>query len=314
MAGPAANSELVLYEFLNVITRVSFWRLNPEYGELTMEHQDTILPVPQCLEQTLKRVHPAQGAPRRRGRVPRQDDAAARGAEGALRARRRGCRRGSRPSRSTRTRRWASRSGSTLQALNVIGTFTCTQGSDIVGDDRVGTEFKCRLSVPQAKAAFVNAQKETGGAVEDVSLDFDELLECIARCGVDKYRHDVKEYSFDVMTNQFNQANAGSGDKTLDLAEFLQMVPHIAFWRQNPEHGLQVPTAQRQSPAHVPARPPARAHLPLPRSLHPSSPRSLRSRRCLTRPNACRPPPNRRTPRTSSRPSPSPSASKQPSL
>merc|ERR1719305_1562420 len=65
---------------------------------------------------------------------------------------------------------------STLQALNVIGTFTCTQGSDIVGDDRVGTEFKCRLSVPQAKAAFVNAQKETGGAVEDVSLDFDELL------------------------------------------------------------------------------------------------------------------------------------------
>ena len=65
---------------------------------------------------------------------------------------------------------------STLQALNVLGTFTCTQGSDIVGDDRVGTEFKCRLSVPQAKAAFVNAQKETGGAVEDVSLDFDELL------------------------------------------------------------------------------------------------------------------------------------------
>ena len=77
---------------------------------------------------------------------------------------------------------------STLQALNVIGTFTCTQGSDIVGDDRVGTEFKCRLSVPQAKAAFVNAQKESGGALEDTSLDFDELLECIARCGADKYR------------------------------------------------------------------------------------------------------------------------------
>ena len=77
---------------------------------------------------------------------------------------------------------------STLQALNVIGTFTCTQGSDIVGDDRVGTEFKSRLSVPQAKSAFVNSQRETGGAVEDTTLDFDELLECIARCGVDKYR------------------------------------------------------------------------------------------------------------------------------
>ena len=77
---------------------------------------------------------------------------------------------------------------STLEALNVLGTFTCLQGSDIVGDDRIGTEFKCRLSVPQAKAAFVNAQKETGGAVEDVSLDFEELLEAIARCGCDKYR------------------------------------------------------------------------------------------------------------------------------
>ena len=77
---------------------------------------------------------------------------------------------------------------STLEALNVIGTFTCTQGSDIVGDDRVGTEFKCRLSVPQAKAAFVNSQKESGGAVEDTTLDFEELLECIARCGNDKYR------------------------------------------------------------------------------------------------------------------------------
>ena len=65
---------------------------------------------------------------------------------------------------------------STLQALNVIGTFTCTQGSDIVGDDRVGTEFKCRLSVPQVKSGFVNAQKESGNAVEDVTLDFDETL------------------------------------------------------------------------------------------------------------------------------------------
>ena len=35
---------------------------------------------------------------------------------------------------------------STLQALNVIGTFTCTQ-TDIVGDDRVGTEFKVLAAV-----------------------------------------------------------------------------------------------------------------------------------------------------------------------
>ena len=54
LAGPAADSELELPEFLGLLVRCAFWRLNPEYGELTMEHQDTLLPVPQCLEQTLR--------------------------------------------------------------------------------------------------------------------------------------------------------------------------------------------------------------------------------------------------------------------
>merc|ERR1740138_1840426 len=54
MAGPAANHELLPHEFLNVIVRVAFHRLNPEFGELTMEHQETILPVPQALETTLR--------------------------------------------------------------------------------------------------------------------------------------------------------------------------------------------------------------------------------------------------------------------
>ena len=53
LAGPKADDELELPEFLACITRVAFHRLNPEYGELIMEHQETILPVPQCLERTL---------------------------------------------------------------------------------------------------------------------------------------------------------------------------------------------------------------------------------------------------------------------
>ena len=48
--------------------------------------------------------------------------------------------------------------------------------------------LRCRLSLPQAKAAFVCAQCETGDQLADTTLDFDELLECIARCGIDKYR------------------------------------------------------------------------------------------------------------------------------
>jgi hypothetical protein len=188
LAGPAANSELVLYEFLNVITRVSFHRLNPEYGELTMEHQDTLLPVPQCLDRTLRecilpKAH-RDDAAEFRAKAMQQPEVQAALQEGRQRLQSWYATIPLDDNQKVGITQWVS----TLQALNVIGTFTCTQGSDIVGDDRVGTEFKCRLSVPQAKAAFVNAQKETGGSVEDCSLDFDELLECIARCGVDKYR------------------------------------------------------------------------------------------------------------------------------
>ena len=188
LAGPAANSELVLYEFLNVITRVSFGRINPEYGELTMEHQDTIYPVPFCLEKTLReailpKAH-RDDAAEFRAKTMQMPEVQAALAEGRPRLQAWYATIPLDDNQKVGINQWVS----TLQALNVIGTFTCTQGSDIVGDDRVGTEFKCRLSVPQAKAAFVNAQKETGGAVDDTTLDFDELLECIARCGCDKYR------------------------------------------------------------------------------------------------------------------------------
>ena len=47
-AGPAPNKHLNLPEFLNVILRISFWRLNPEFGELLKEHGDVFTPVPQA--------------------------------------------------------------------------------------------------------------------------------------------------------------------------------------------------------------------------------------------------------------------------
>merc|ERR1719313_84363 len=153
-----------------------------------MEHQDTILPVPQALERTLKenilpKAH-RDDAAEFRAKAMQQPEVQAALSEGRSRLQAWYATIPLDDNQKVGITQWVS----TLQALNVIGTFTCTQGSDIVGDDRVGTEFKCRLSVPQAKAAFVNAQKETGSGIDDVSLDFDELLECIARCGVDKYR------------------------------------------------------------------------------------------------------------------------------
>merc|ERR1719181_1756718 len=52
-AGPAADAELELHEFLGLLVRCCFWRLNPEYGEVTMEYQSEILPVPQRLRVAL---------------------------------------------------------------------------------------------------------------------------------------------------------------------------------------------------------------------------------------------------------------------
>ena len=171
-----------------MITRVSFYRLNPEFGELTMEHQDSILPVPQCLEKALKeRILPnahRDDAAEFRTNVMQLPEVQQALSEGRPRLQAWFATIPLDENQKVGISQWVS----ALTALNVLGTFTCLQGSDIVGDDRVGTEFKSRLSVPQSKSAFINAQKETGGAVEDVTLDFDELLECISRCGAFKYR------------------------------------------------------------------------------------------------------------------------------
>ena len=55
------------------------------------------------------------------------------------------------------------------------------------------------LSLPQAKFAFLNSQSvdQIGAGVasdnsDSTTLDWDEFLECVARCGVDKYKR-VKE-------------------------------------------------------------------------------------------------------------------------
>ena len=52
-----------------------------------------------------------------------------------------------------------------LEALQGIGTFCCERTSDMVGDDRAGDMLRSRLSLPQAKASFVLAQRETGDKV-----------------------------------------------------------------------------------------------------------------------------------------------------
>ena len=83
-------------------------------------------------------------------------------------------------------------SGANVKAL--VGDATVRRGSDITGDVRCKEWHTCRLSTLEAKMAFLHSQsleKMTAGnaTIGDAQacLEFDEFLECIARCAAAKY-------------------------------------------------------------------------------------------------------------------------------
>jgi hypothetical protein len=164
-----------------------------------MEHQDTLLPVPQCLEQTLRecllpKAHRDDTGTFRETTLARRDvQAVLTAAAMKLETWYRNLPRDR--NRKVNVTCWLAE----LQLRKALGTWTVEQGSDIVGDDRVGTLFSCRLSEVQAKLAFTYAQRDADGKllphdinrgkeIEDVSLDLEELQEALARCAVFKYQ------------------------------------------------------------------------------------------------------------------------------
>ena len=75
-----------------------------------------------------------------------------------------------------------------------VGDCTVSRESDITGDERCKEKFTCRLSTIEAKYAFLNSQSleqmaagEAGDTDAMATLDFDEFIECLARCARDKY-------------------------------------------------------------------------------------------------------------------------------
>ena len=76
----------------------------------------------------------------------------------------------------------------------LIGDFTVKRESEITGDERTRERFSCRLTLLEAKFAFLNSQDlnqmKAGDAENDdamATLDLKEFTECICRCGRDKY-------------------------------------------------------------------------------------------------------------------------------
>ena len=55
------DKELVLYEFLSVLVRISFWRANPFLGIIKL--QGTVTPLPDCLQVKMHELYPSTPAP-----------------------------------------------------------------------------------------------------------------------------------------------------------------------------------------------------------------------------------------------------------
>ena len=76
----------------------------------------------------------------------------------------------------------------------LVGDYQVHRESQITGDDRCKEVFKCRLTLLEVKFAFLNSQgmeqMKAGDATDDdamACLDFEEFLECLCRCGRDKF-------------------------------------------------------------------------------------------------------------------------------
>ena len=195
------DSELVLHEFLNLLVRISFQRANPTFGNYGNKRE--LVPLPGCLEKMLEEdVCPrAKRETSAQFREATMQDPAVLSVITEYR---------------DRLHEWYTRvtSDDTREAVissklgfqqwlricdqqDLVGAWTVRQESDITGDPAGrDVEHRFTLSIPQVKLAFMDSQHQHPGrhgvapaSATDamVELDFDEFVECVARCGIDKY-------------------------------------------------------------------------------------------------------------------------------
>ena len=197
------DQELVLYEFVALLVRISFWRSNPYFGLHKLATK--LVPFPDCLIVMLDEcVLP--NAKRDDSLVFREKLQNDKKLLDAL------------ESYDARLRKWWDKQTQSTflregerkilyqewqdllknrhdPGQNLVGQWQVHQESEITGDERCKTIFRCSLSLPQAKMAFMNSQSldqmSAGVATDDdamTTLDYDEFKECVARVGVEKYK------------------------------------------------------------------------------------------------------------------------------
>ena len=217
------DQELVLYEVIALLVRISFWRANPYHGIHKLA--TTLIPFPECLRSMLHEVvlplAQRDDSALFKDKLAEDEDMQAALTEYKERLKvwfnketqsMHLCG----EKRKIKYEQWQE----VLKKGKVIGIWEVHQESDIVGDERNRILHKCSLSLPQAKFAFLNSQSvdQIGAGVasdnsDSTTLDWDEFLECVARnygailailshfsdtrlsplrcvarCGVDKYK------------------------------------------------------------------------------------------------------------------------------
>ena len=190
--------QLNLFEFINFLVRVAFWRCNPQWGskynkkDLTPVPESTQILLEECILPKAKRdtsgefkkvlpggpgdaggarrvpreaaelaaPHPAQGAPHRQPQ-PADDVQDVGGAHGRPRPRRRREVRGAKP-----------------PCPKMVGEWFLAQESQITGDERTSRKnqitFKAKLSIPQCRWNFLRSQtieQVEGGDVDAEQSD-----------------------------------------------------------------------------------------------------------------------------------------------
>ena len=159
------DAELVLYEFMNMLVRIAFWRANPNFG--LHGNKDELVPVAFALSNMLNEIILP--------RAKRQNTAAFRNNEmqdpkllAML------------EQYTPKLREWFDKKVSddsdgarmglvsdklgfdewlrVLDRQDIVGEWEVEQMSEITGDESTKGNIKCRLSIPTCKAAFMDSQ------------------------------------------------------------------------------------------------------------------------------------------------------------
>ena len=219
------DAQLNLFEFINLLVRIAFWRANPQWGskynkrDLTPVPESTQILLEECILPNARRDTSGEFRKVLQADQPTQQVLAEyrERLQAWVRPILRRQRRQDNPNPQMTYSMWVElmdgpdpdtqgARGAKPPCPKMVGEWYLSQESQITGDERTSRKnqmtFKAKLSIPQCRWNFLRSQsveQVEGGEVDaeksDIAtLDFNEMLECICRCAVNMYEHLLTTY------------------------------------------------------------------------------------------------------------------------